>query len=121
VSVVHIVKGRVRSSILDNRQVSRISAYLVGGEMDGIPEQLAANARKAFIGSYLLGMGFTFDDTAAMNGEAESLATMRALLVTDSRNAERILPYIGGEEVNSSPIHAPHRYVIDFADFPLRR
>jgi hypothetical protein len=108
-------------AILDGRPVRRISAYLVEGDLDRAPARLSANARKAFIGSYVLGMGFTFDDAAAAKGEAESLATMRALIAKDPRNAERIFPYIGGEEVNTSPTHAHHRYVIDFADFPLRR
>jgi hypothetical protein len=66
-------------------------------------------------------MGFTFDDAAAAKGEAESLATMRELIANNPRNAERIFPYIGGEEVNTHPSHAHHRYVIDFADFPLLR
>ncbi|NWG25588.1 MAG: N-6 DNA methylase [Pseudorhodoplanes sp.] len=121
VSVVHVAKGQPRAPVLDGRPVSRISAYLVEGEMDGAPARLAANARKAFQGSIVLGMGFTFDDTAAAKGEAESLAAMRALIAKDPRNAERIFPYIGGEEVNTSPTHAHHRYAIDFADFPLRR
>ena len=34
---------------------------------------------------------------------------------------EAIFPYIGGEEVNTSPTHAHHRYVINFRDYPLRR
>jgi hypothetical protein len=46
---------------------------------------------------------------------------MRALVTKDPRNEERIFPYIGGEELNTSPRHAPHRHVIDFEDFPLRR
>jgi hypothetical protein len=121
VSVVHVRKGAVRTPILDGRPARRISAYLVEGDLDRAPARLAANARKAFIGSYVLGMGFTFDDAAAAKGEAESLATMRALIAKNKRNAERIFPYIGGEEVNTSPTHAHHRYVIDFADFPLRR
>src|SRR5690606_29867167 len=121
VSVVHVVKGQARSPMLDGRPVRRISAYLVEGELDHAPARLAANAKKAFQGSIVLGMGFTFDDAAAAKGEAESLATMRALIAKDPRNAERIFPYIGGEEVNNSPTHAHHRYVIDFADFPLRR
>jgi hypothetical protein len=50
-----------------------------------------------------------------------SLATMRALIEKDARNADRIFPYVGGEEVNTSPTHAHYRHVIDFADFPLRR
>jgi len=46
---------------------------------------------------------------------------MRRLIVSDPRNGDRIFPYIGGEEVNDSPTHAYHRYVINFEDFPLRR
>lgn len=121
VSVVHMVKGEVLSPVLDGRQVRRISAYLVEGDLDTSPQALAANAGKAFQGSIVLGMGFTFDDAAAAKGEAESLATMRALIAKDPRNAERIFPYIGGEEVNNSPTHAHHRYVIDFFDRPLKR
>ncbi len=121
VSVVHIVKGEVASPVLDTRLVRRISAYLVEGDLDTSPVALAANSGMAFQGSITLGMGFTFDDVAAAKGEAESLETMRALIAKDSRNAERIFPYIGGEEVNNSPTHAHHRYVIDFFDRPLRR
>lgn len=121
VSVVHVARGSAQSPILDGRQARRISAYLVEGDLDRAPERLMKNARRAFIGSYILGTGFTFDDAAAAKGKSESLDTMRALAAKDPRNAERIFPYIGGEEVNTSPTHAHHRYVIDFADFPLRR
>jgi hypothetical protein len=82
---------------------------------------LAENADKAFQGSILLGMGFTFDNAAAAKGEAESVVEMRRLIEKDHRNAERIKPYLGGEELNNSPTHAHHRYTIDFEDFPLRR
>jgi N-6 DNA Methylase len=121
VSVVHVVKGDAVSPILDDCQVRRISAYLVEGDLDASPQTLVANSGKAFVGSYLLGVGFTFDDVAAAKGEAETLETMRALIAKNPRNAGRIFPYVGGEEVNTSPTHAHHRYVINFADFPLRR
>jgi hypothetical protein len=121
VSVVHLAKGEAVSPVLDGRQVRRISAYLVEGDLDTSPAPLAANSGKAFQGSIVLGMGFTFDDAAAAKDEAESLAKMRALIEKEPRNAERIFPYIGGEEVNTDPRHAHHRYVIDFDDFPLRR
>lgn len=121
VSFVHVANGVVRSPILDGRQVRRISAYLVEGDLDTSPASLAANAGKAFQGSIVLGMGFTFDDVAAAKGGAESLAIMRALIEKNPRNAERIFPYIGGEEVNTNPRHAYFRYVIDFFDRPLRR
>ena len=41
---------------------------------------------------------------------------MHELIAKDPRNAERIFPYIGGEEVNDSPTHAHHRYVINFGE-----
>ncbi|WP_198032609.1 DNA methyltransferase [Mesorhizobium sp. WSM2561] len=58
VSIVHILNGRPsRLPILNERQVSRISAYLVSGGSDEAPAQLASNFGKAFIGPYILGMG----------------------------------------------------------------
>ena len=101
--------------LLDGRPVEKITAFLFpqGGNED--PKRLQANAGKSFIGSYVLGMGFTFDDTD-QKGEASPLAEMERLIAQDPRNAERIFPYIGGEEVNTSPTHAHHRYVINFGE-----
>jgi N-6 DNA Methylase len=65
VSVVHFAKGAALSPILEGRKVRRISAYLVEGDLDRSPTRLVSNARKAFQGSIVLGMGFTFDDLAA--------------------------------------------------------
>ena len=105
---------------LDGRAVETITAFLFHRGGHGDPERLAANAGKSFVGSYVLGMGFTFDDTDR-KGVASPLAEMRRLIEKDPRNREVIFPYIGGEEVNTSPIHAHHRYVINFRDWPLRR
>jgi hypothetical protein len=41
---------------------------------------------------------------------------MHKLIAKDPRNASRIIPYIGGDEVNNDPRHAHHRYVIDLND-----
>ena len=60
-------------------------------------------------------MGFTFDDTDT-KGVASPIAEMHRLIAKDPSNAERIFPYIGGEEVNDSPTHAHHRYVINFGE-----
>jgi hypothetical protein len=116
VSVVHIFKGDIESPCdLDGRQVVRITAFLFhqGGHED--PCALKANAQLSFEGFKIAGQGFLFDDT---DDEASSLAEMQHL-ITRNRNRERIFPYIGGEEVNSSPTHTHHRYVIDFADMSL--
>ena len=46
---------------------------------------------------------------------------MDRLISKHAGSKDRIFPYIGGEEVNDSPTHAHHRYVINFEGFPLRR
>jgi hypothetical protein len=99
--------------LLDGKPVEGITAFLFdkGGNDD--PYKLSANADKSFQGSIVLGMGFTFDDT---NPDATPISEMHRLIEKDPRNAERIFPYIGGEEVNSSPTHAHHRYVINFGE-----
>ena len=105
---------------IDGRDVERITAFLFhrGGHDD--PVRLKANAGKSFQGSIVLGMGFTFDDTDT-KGVASPLSEMHRLIEKDPRNQEVIFPYIGGQEVNTSPTHAHHRYVINFRDYPLRR
>jgi hypothetical protein len=114
VSVVHARKGkREPAARLDNKPVEQITAFLVPNGPDEDPATLVANAGRSFIGSYVLGMGFTFDDTTA---EASPIAEMHRLIAADPRNAERIFPYIGGEEVNDSPMHAHRRYVINFGE-----
>ena len=124
VSIVHIMKNRPGSPPppceLDNRTVDQITAFLfhAGGHDD--PNRLMANAGKSFQGSILLGMGFTFDDTDT-KGIASSIAEMHRLIAKDPRNAERIFPYIGGEEICTSPTHAHHRYTIDFGEMSLEQ
>ncbi len=121
VSVVHVVKGDVDAPTLDGRPVSRVSAYLVEGDLDASPATLEANSGKSFIGSFLLGMGFTFDEANAAKGKASSLEDMERLIAENPRNAEIIKPYLGGEEVNNSPTQSHNRYAIDFFDRPLER
>ena len=116
VSVIHAVKGNyVHNMILDGAIVENITAFLFhrGGHND--PSRLSTNAAMSFQGSIVLGMGFTFDDTDK-KGVASSLAEMQRLIHTTPRNREAISPYIGGEEVNTSPTHAHHRYVINFGE-----
>ena len=121
VSVVHMAKGEYSGvRTLDGQQVENITAFLFhdGGHDD--PARLDANAGKSFQGSIVLGMGFTFDDKDK-KGVATSLAEMEQLIQESPRNQDVISPYIGGEEVNTSPTHAHHRYVINFRDWPRRR
>ncbi len=121
VSVVHVANGRHRGpKMLNGRAVDQITAFLFhrGGHED--PARLKANAKKSFVGSYVLGMGFTFDDTDSKS-VATPLAEMCRLIEENPRNRRVIFPYIGGQEVNTSPTHAHHRHVINFRNWPLRR
>jgi hypothetical protein len=121
VSIVHVLKGGYSGERkLDGRRVEQITAFLFdkGGHED--PKPLKSNLGKSFIGSIVLGKGFTFDDSGEANddtpGIPSPIATMERLIAVNPRNAEVIFPYIGGKEVNDSPTHAHHRYVINFGE-----
>ncbi|MEH1867402.1 MAG: DNA methyltransferase [Nostoc sp.] len=114
VSVIHVFKGNYQGrKLLDGHEVASISAFLFHAGGNDNPKELWANADKSFQGSIVLGMGFTFDDS---NPNATSIDEMQRLIEQNTKNNERIFPYIGGEEVNSSPTHAHHRYVISFGE-----
>jgi len=72
------------------------------------------------MGSKVYGQGFTFDDSGPADDETPGIpspiATMDRLIAENPKNADVIFPYIGGEEVNNSPTHAHHRYVINFGE-----
>lgn len=116
VSLIFISKGKIHhSASLDHRAVDQITAYLFDKGDSEDPFVLSANADKSFQGSIPLGMGFTFDDTDR-KGVTNTIAEMHRLIEKDPKNQDRIFPYIGGAEVNDSPTHQHHRYIIDFFD-----
>ena len=116
VSVLHVWKGPYcGAKQLDDDPVDRITAFLFHRGEHTDPLRLEANAGKSFQGSIVLGMGFTFDDTDK-NGLATPIAEMDRLVEKCPRNQEVIFPYIGGEEVNNSPVFAHHRHVINFGE-----
>ncbi len=117
VSVVHVMKGEVRPPYrLDDREVGTITAFLfhAGGHED--PEPLRENESICFQGSTVLGQGFVFDDESV---DAWSIEDKNRLVRKDGRNAERIRPFLGGDELNTDPTHSHCRYVIDFGRLEL--
>src|SRR5262245_53639070 len=121
VSVVHVLKGHSPPPYeLEGRSVPLISAFLFysGGHTD--PARLEANSGKAFLGTKIYGQGFLFEDTDS-DEEVSPISLMQALIAKDKRNAERVFPYIGGEEVNDSPTHTYNRYVINFGEMAEER
>jgi len=59
------------------------------------------------------GQGFVFDDS---DDKANSLGKMHAILAASPQSKERIFPYIGGSELNTSPTQTPSRFVINLSD-----
>ncbi len=121
VSVVHLFKGAYAGvKLLDRRPVEQITAFLFANGGHDDPKQLTVNAGKSFLGSKIYGQGFTFDNSGPVDDETPGIpspiATMERLIAENPKNAEVIFPYIGGEEVNSSPTHAHHRHVINFGE-----
>jgi N-6 DNA Methylase len=110
VSVVHVAKGTTQLGLarLDGEVVEAINCRLRGKPERPDPVLLEANAEKSFQGSIVLGMGFTLSPD-----QREALVKKRL------SNAQVIFPYIGGEEVNTSPTHAFDRYVIHFGQMTL--
>jgi hypothetical protein len=120
VSVVHVSNGVLPGPYsLDRRDVPVITAYLFHAGGHGNPACLRANKGTAFEGAKVYGLGFTFSKPD--DGVSSSIETMRALIEKNHRNAERIFPYLVGEEFNNDPSHAHQRFVINFADFPRQR
>jgi len=116
ISIIHVIKGEKEPPFhLDAVPTSLITAYLIRAGGHDNPSRLRSHSGKSFEGSVLRGMGFTFDD-ADRKGVATPITEMHRLLDKDSRNAERIFPLMGGEELNDSPTHLHHRYVINFED-----
>lgn len=131
VSVVHLAKGSPAKIIsedantlrtvlqtdpntlrfvphLDDKAVPDINSRLRPKPERPDPVTLKANAGKSFVGTYVLGMGFTL--TPEERDE---------YIAKDPKNAGRIFPYIGGQEVNSSPTQSHNRYVISFGQMSL--
>ncbi|WP_437970016.1 DNA methyltransferase [Sorangium sp. So ce260] len=110
VAVVHLAVGMspadgVPPPRLDGLPVRHINSHLRAMPERPDPRPLASSRDLCFIGCFLRGDGFVLTD-----GEA------RALRAGDPAAAEVLRPFLGGEEVNSSPSHSPHRHVIDFGE-----
>ncbi|GGN37662.1 type I restriction-modification system DNA methylase subunit [Actinoplanes campanulatus] len=97
--------------VADDVLVPRISTLLEAeGQVAGPPVQLKENEELAFIGCYVLGMGFVLEPEDA-----------QAFIAADERNRDVLYPYLNGEDLNSRPDNSPSRWVIDFNDWTEQR
>jgi hypothetical protein len=91
--------------IADDMPVEHICTLLEPGP-DIDPVRLTENTRIAFIGCYVLGMGFVIEDPD------EATAWIDA----DPKNSKVLYRYLNGEDLNSRPDSSAPRWVIDFND-----
>ncbi len=109
VNLVGVAKGRNDAPNLDGQPVPQISSRL-DAEAEAEPALLMQNEGKSFIGSYILGMGFTLEPDGA-----------QGLIRTNGSNGDCLFPYLNGEDLNRDPQQQPSRWVINFFDWPLER
>jgi hypothetical protein len=96
---------------LGGREVRAISSQLTEpGNVSWRPVMLRENKGKSFNGTYVHGMGFVLTPETAAH-----------LLDRDPRNAEVVMPYLNGEDLNSRWDQSASRWVINFHDWPLDR
>jgi hypothetical protein len=94
---------------LDGSTVPMISTRL-DAEEEAEPMVVRQNAGRAFIGSYVLGMGFTMQPDEA-----------QCFLARNPQSTDCLFPYLNGEDLNSNIEQQPSRWVINFFDWPLER
>jgi hypothetical protein len=99
------------TTVLNAAEVPGITSALgIPSRAEGKPEPLLKSGKRSFIGSFVNGAGFVLDTEQAM-----------AMLAADSRNAEVVLPYLIGDDLNSRPDVSPSRWVINFYDWSVER
>lgn len=121
ISIVYLHKGEYSGRrTLDCSSTERITAFLLSQGDHEDPKKLEANSGFCFSGSHVTGSGFTFEDCDDADydtaGTPSPLERIDNLLRENQANKEAIYPYIGGDEINSSPTHAHCRYIINFGD-----
>lgn len=114
VALVHLAIGKASEHAgaprLDGRSVGSISSRLSAQAERVDPAPLFVMKPLRFLGSKAYGTGFVIDDEERTR-----------LLHHSSSNGDVVLPYVGGEEVNSSPTQSPNRHAIYFGQLSLEQ
>ena len=114
VSVVHITKTDLKlSCFIDGRPTEEITAFLSHTGPDGDPKPLKALQGTASNGVTIAGLGFLFDDSSQ---ESIPIHEMDRLCSLGPAIAHRIKPYLGGSDLNDSPMQKAPRWAIDVND-----
>ncbi|WP_371061535.1 Eco57I restriction-modification methylase domain-containing protein [Rhodosalinus sp. 5P4] len=107
---IHVKKGDwLAQCQLSGRSVPSISSFL-SDQIEWTPKRLKENSGGAFIGSYVLGMGFVLSEDDALS-----------MISKSSANADVVLPYLNGKDLNSHPTQKASRWVINFWNWTKER
>ena len=105
VSVIHLRSGSwIGPRILDGQIESDISPSLTSQRTDPA-KPLLQNVGKVYAGPFVYGDGFLL-----------TVEESRSMISAAPENAEVILPYLIGQDINGNKTHAPSRYVISFEE-----
>jgi hypothetical protein len=113
VSVVHLAKGAVCPIIFSSVRLDGFSAASIDSFLEARCERpkantLTANNDLVFAGANIQGSGFLIN------------ADERARLVEEDRScAQLILPFLGGDDLNSNPNQMDVRFAINFGEMTL--
>ena len=109
VDVVHGINGDWSGPVfLNGGRVTSMSSALVAGPETEKPHRLAEHQDRVFMGTVVVGMGFTLTTEAAAD-----------LIEKNAANDAVIVPYIGGEELNQDPCLSFERLIINFGERSL--
>lgn len=108
ISVIHLEKGAGRRAILNNRDVKRISAYLVAGTYDDIPFPLSTNPYFSK-GSQPYGQGFVFDDDDTTANPVSEMSAIKE----SAEERLHLFPMFGGIDLNQSVRLEPRKWILD--------
>ena len=110
-TLISIKKGLwQKDRFIDNKRVNQINAFLSDTVENENACVLKANENKSFMGSTLLGMGFTITPRQA-----------NEIIGIDEKYKNVLFPFLSGENLYNSPSQMPERWVINFSNFPLKR
>ncbi len=111
-SLVWIRRGpSAGGAVLDGKAIAEIDPWLTAHGRSDEPTRLASMKGRGFIGCFLRGAGFVFDDR---DPRATPLAEARRILEARPESREVLRPFLGGEEIVTDPEHRPHRMVAAF-------
>lgn len=97
------------SKVLDEQTVQGISTLLEPiGRVYGSPSRLLENKRQAFQGNNVNGVGFSMSPEVALR-----------MISLDENNRTVLLPFLGGEDLNSQPTGQATRWIVDFTGMDL--